>query len=427
MLGIRCRLRHGAFRFNLISGVVAAGVISLVSVGYVFLNKVDYNEVYQQGLKAARLGNVRRLQECRETLAASQDFFPHSQILLGFEHRSHGRFDEALVSFSKGQKDIATREVSFLQAGLICYELKEYREAIQLLGKVVKWNPDDLMAHRMLAAAFYDIGAMNQSLDEIAAVIRLAPEDYRPHYMKAEILKDYEQFQVAASAFEAGAELAPSGSEGEHDVRTGWSECLLRLGRHEEALAALQPLQLSPVVAVRRAEAYYFLRKYEISRRLLEPVLPDRIFDVDAVTLAVRLYEQEENYSAGMRLIQEALDVQPKNVRLLSSAADVFGAGGQREQATEFRELAAELAELQQEFSELHQAAVQDLDDAGLRVRLAEIAVRLGKPKIARTWLEAAVGMEPQNEEVQNSWRQFRENHPEVFSESASTSTGDDP
>ncbi|MCR9202284.1 MAG: hypothetical protein NXI04_26880 [Planctomycetaceae bacterium] len=378
-------------------------------------NAVDYEQTYADGLQAARLGNTQRVNEAVSVLSGSEAWRPQVAILTGLQHKSAGRYREALVSLAEAQQSEATREESFLQAGLICYELKEFREAISLLQRVTAWNADNTLARRMLAAAFYDIGAMDQALDEIGQVTRLAPEDYRPHFMKGEILKDYEQFQLATGAFSAAADLAVAGSTGEEDVRVGWSECLVRLGRYSEALDVLKPLQATPVVMVRRAQACYFLRQYDEARTMIEAVLPQMSDDIDAVTLAVSLYEQERDYSAGMQLISSALKRQPRNIRLLSAAADVFGAAGQQEQAAGFRERSASIAELQQRFSELHQAAVQDIDDVGLRLQLADVAEQLGKPRIARTWLEAAVGMAPQDDAVQQAWTTFREAHADLF------------
>lgn len=390
--------------------VVVAGAIVLS-----MSNAVDYEQTYADGLQAARLGNTQRVNEAVSVLSGSEAWRPQVAILTGLQHKSAGRYREALVSLAEAQQSEATREESFLQAGLICYELKEFREAISLLQRVTAWNADNTLARRMLAAAFYDIGAMDQALDEIGQVTRLAPEDYRPHFMKGEILKDYEQFQLATGAFSAAADLAVAGSTGEEDVRVGWSECLVRLGRYSEALDVLKPLQATPVVMVRRAQACYFLRQYDEARTMIEAVLPQMSDDIDAVTLAVSLYEQERDYSAGMQLISSALKRQPRNIRLLSAAADVFGAAGQQEQAAGFRERSASIAELQQRFSELHQAAVQDIDDVGLRLQLADVAEQLGKPRIARTWLEAAVGMAPQDDAVQQAWTTFREAHADLF------------
>lgn len=401
-------------RVGLTVGLVTATVIAAIPF-YWMATAVDCEKAWADGLRAARLGDVRGVDRAISVLAGSDAWQPHTAILEGLQHKSAGRFDEALVSFSRAQQHDATREQSYLQAGLICYELKEFREAISLLQRVTDWNADNVQAHRMLAAAYYDIGAMDQSLDEIGHVTRLAPEDYRPHFMQGEILKDYEQFQLATKAFAVAADLAVAGTTGEQDVRVGWSECLVRLGRYSEALNVLKPLQATPVVLVRRAQAHYFLREYDQARTLIEAVLPQMSGDIDAVTLAVSLYEQQQDYSAGMQLISSALQRQPRNIRLLSAAADVFGADGKQDQAVAYRARAAAIAELQQRFSQLHQAAVQDINDVSLRLQLADVAGQLGKPQIARTWLEAAVGMAPQDQAVQQAWTAFQATHADLF------------
>lgn len=413
----RSAQRAGRSRLVVSAGLAVAGVVVvwLLARG----PSTDSERLYTEGLRAARLGNGPKVRQVLTVLRDTEGYEPQVAILEGHLHAADERFDEALLSFSRAQGDERTREESYLQAGLICYDLKEFREAIQLLQRVTSWNADHRLAHRMLAAAYYDIGAMDQALEEIGHVMRLDPEDYRPHFMKAEILKDYEQFQVAATVFAEAADLVPPKTQGQQDVRVGWAECLLRLGRYQEALDVLAPLSAAAVVEVRRAEALYFLRQYDQARLRLNPVLPTVPYDVDAVTLAVRLYEQQQDYDAGMRLVEAALLRDPRNIRLLSSAADVFGAGGQLDAAASFRERAAETAVLQQEFSRLHQAAVHDLEDAGLRLQLASVAEQLGKLQIARTWLEAALGLSPQDAQVQQAWADFQQQHPQLFGAAA--------
>lgn len=395
--------------------VVVAGI-------YYLIPRTSPEEVYASGVQAAKAFDWDEVRTAIDQLGDHPDFVAHLAILQGFIEASHGKNDRALRKFSEAQSHPDTREESYLQAGAICYRLKEFREAVQLLMQVTEWNPDRLQAHRLLAASFYDIGAMDQALDQITHVIRLAPDDYRPHFMKASILQDYEQFQVAAAVFEQAAQLCDPGSKSDIAIRSGWSECLLRLGRYREALATVEGLPSIPTIDIRKAEAYYFLRQYKKSQQLVDPLLASHPNDVGLVTVAVRLFEHSGEYDRGIDLVTAALKQDPYNIRLQSSAADIFGACGMLENAREYRELAASTGELQHRFSQLHQKAVKEVNNAALRLELAQVAEQLGKLLIARTWFEAALGMAPEDQHIQSEWARFKRDHIEFFLNSSKLS-----
>ena len=241
--------------------------------------------------------------------------------------------------------------------------------------------------------------------------------------MQGCILQDYEQFQQAAAVFEEAANLADEGTEEDAEIRVSWSECLLRLGRYAEALDALQPAGDSANVLLCRAEAHYYLRQFDKARELVETVLPLKPDDVDVITVAVRVFEQARDYDRGIDLVQAALEREPMNIRLLSSAADVYGAAGQLDDAQQFREKAAATGRLQHRFSQLHQEAIKDVNNALLRLELGQLAEQLGKLQIAQTWYEAAFGMAPDNQEVQNEWERFQKAHAATLSNRNATTS----
>lgn len=372
-------------------------------------------EAYAGGLKAAKANEWKQVVFAIEQIGPGEEFAPHRAMLQGFLEAGEGKNDMALLQFSKAQSHPDTREESYFQAGTICYRLKEFREAVQLLQQVTEWNPDHEPAHRLLAASFYDIGAMDQTLEQITHVMRLAPEDHRPYFMKASILQDYEQFQVAATVFAEAAELADPNSPADISIRSGWSECLLRLGKYQEALSVVEALSSTAEIDIKKAEALYFLRQYEPAQQLVDRLLPTHSENVGLVAVAVRLFEHTEEYDRGIELVLAALKISPHNIRLQSSAADIFGAAGELAKAREYRELAAKTGELQQRFSQLHQTAVKDVNNAALRLELAQVAEMLGKLKIARTWYEAAIGMAPDDPQIQTQWTRFQQDHVEVF------------
>jgi tetratricopeptide (TPR) repeat protein len=50
---------------------------------------------------------------------------------------------------------------------------------------------------------------------------------------------------------------------------------------------------------------------------------------------------------------------------------------------------------LEREFSELHDVASQNPADADVRFRIGDLARKLGKRELARTWFRAALSLQP--------------------------------
>lgn len=402
--------RSGIARLMLLLALLCAGiaVVMVSSTAAV----PDYDKIYREGFAAAEAGDMEKVAACVAELDLVKDYESHAAMLKGFQEAAGGNLNNALMSFAKGQYHKDTREQSYLQAGLIFYHMKDLNQAIHLLKLTTDINPDNIMAHRVMSAAFYDIGALDRTLEETAHVARLAPEDYHPHLVQGDILKSYGQFQTAVTSYEQAITLVSAGSAGELDVKRGLADCYLKLGRYPQTLELLSSLESTPPVALRQAEAHFYLRHYDEARTLMQSLGRELSGTVEAVVLTVRLLEQEKRYDDAIRILTAILQKEPNNINLLSCAADVYGADGQVEKATQYRERSAEIAELEVEMSKLNHAALNDLQNVELRLQIAAVAEKLGNPKLAGNWIRAAMGISPDDERVQQAWQKFQVTYP---------------
>ena len=67
------------------------------------------------------------------------------------------------------------------------------------------------------------------------------------------------------------------------------------------------------------------------------------------------------------------------------------------EQADDELRRMLEIQALEREFKELHDTAANRPDDAEVRYRTGELALQLGKPKLARVWFLAALAIDPKH------------------------------
>ncbi|MGV2335590.1 MAG UNVERIFIED_CONTAM: tetratricopeptide repeat protein [Planctomycetaceae bacterium] len=200
--------------------------VALLSLTVSGCSSSDSQQLYHDGLKAARAADRQRLLECIQSLPDDDSVAPVRAVLRGHLHCLDNKPRLALLEFSLGNRDERTREESWFQAGKLSYEAKQYAEALALFRQVIQWNADRLEAHQLMAAACYDIGAMEQAIGSLKEVMRLQPDDFRPRHMEASILQDFERFGDAELAWREAAARVPPESTASEEVHAGWGIAL---------------------------------------------------------------------------------------------------------------------------------------------------------------------------------------------------------
>lgn len=388
---------------------------SVTIVGSVFWPKrADLSERYQIGLEAVQRGDWKTARLCAHRLFQDDEHRAHAAVLQGYEQLAAGQSEAAFVTFSDATKDPDTRELAYHEAATILYEAGQFSRAILMCRQVLEWNSGRTDSQRLLAAAYYDIGAMVSAINTLKIVADQQPNDHRPHYMEASILHDFERFDDAALAYGEAAKRVPQDAAARDEILVGWGECLVRLRRHAEAIEVMEPASSGPDADAQRAVALFALRQPDAALNAAESALTRQPHHPEAVGVAAQCYERNGDVERGIALLREAADLHPHELELHLRLADMLGANGQVDAALEHRTIAATISAYRRDFSHKQQALVHNDDDANLRFEIAQLAERLGKIEIARTWLRAAVGMATATDEIRSFWQQFQERHPPV-------------
>ncbi|MEY3175429.1 MAG: hypothetical protein RLZZ436_3343 [Planctomycetota bacterium] len=406
------------------AGLLFAAIL-LVFAGVGCGRPVDVLQLYHDGLQAAAAGDRARLLECIESLPSDDDATPLRAVLRGHLHCLDNKPRLALLEFSLGNRDARTREESWFQAGRLSYAAKQYAESLALFRQVLVWNADRLEAHQLMAAACYDIGAMEQAIGSLKEVQRLRPDDFRPYHMEASILQDFERFGDAELAWrEAGARV-PGDSRTSDEVHAGWGDCLVRLRKYEAALDVLSKAGDWPDVLARRAQAKFALRRFEEARADAAAALVRQPRHSDASVVLAQIEEREGLTDAAIARLLEVVQESPMELPPVLRLADLLAAAGRVDESLKYRGRAGEIAELRATFSRLHQSAVRDLTNADLRLQLAETADKLGQPAMAAAWYAAALGMAPGDAGIQERWQSFLSRNPDYAAAAAAPAAGD--
>ncbi|MGB4710018.1 MAG: tetratricopeptide repeat protein [Fuerstiella sp.] len=378
----------------------------------VWLWPVDLSRQFQTGLDAAEQGEWKTVRSCVKQLQQNHEFQEHAVLLQALELLARKRPEEALIAFSKARTHPDTREIAFKEAARLLYDAGQFSQTIQMCQQVLFWNPECTETRRLLAAAYYDIGAMVQAINALSVLIEQQPRDHRPHYMQASILHDFERFEDAALAYEQAALRLDGASIVRDEVLAGWGACLIRLRRHEQALRVMQPAGHWPEVETQRALAHFALRHHDAALTAAESALKELPLHPEAAAVAAQCYELAGNVAKGISLLQQAAAKHPYELELQLRLADMLGADGQTEAALQHRQLAGQITDYRRDFSHKQQALIHDDDDPQLRFEIGQLAEKLGKIDIARSWFKAAVGMTNASEEIRSYWQQFQAMHP---------------
>lgn len=403
------QVRNSSFRIVILVSITSAMLV----IGCVlWWQNTTPQAIYTRGRQALLRGDWATVERSANSLASRPEWKARTALLNGHLAKSRGNNELALVLFSDANESPETREESYYEAALICYQQKQFSQAILLLRQVLEWNADDVTAWRLLASAWYDIGAMERAIQCLESVIRLAPTDYRPHYMKATILKDFERFEDASLAFQTATSMAPANSTVHDEIRAGWGDCLIRLRRYQESLDVMQPARDWPDILAQRALALFSLRRFDDAARMADQALAAQPLHPEALLVAASSLERAGRTADGLALLREGITANPMELRMYHRMADLLSTAGATDEAATFRTRAGEIAELRAKFSAAHQALVQDTSSVEKRLTLATLAEQLNETEMAEDWYYAAVGMDPNHPEARTALQAFLQKSP---------------
>jgi tetratricopeptide (TPR) repeat protein len=282
-------------------------------------------------------------------------------------------------------------------SGLCLLHLKEYAQAARALTFVVAERPDHADAHRGLAAIYYDQGALMRAVEQLQEVDRLEPDDGRPQRMIGHIYKDLDQNDRAIDAFREALtrRLSPAFAD---DARANLAECLVKRGRHREALEVLDQCgseaTAAPQLLALRGQCLLALGQTSEARSLAEAALARHPDSVELLRLRARLHRDAEEFRAEASDLEQALGLDRHDYTSRYQLAQVYERLGRSPDAAEQRRLCRQDQDALEEMTKLHDQAVQNPWDAAVRRRLAAVCRKLDRPDQARMWLQAAAACE---------------------------------
>ena len=127
-----------------------------------------------------------------------------------------------------------------------CFTAVQDPSAMRTLEELVMEFPDNVDAHRLLIAHYYDFGALQQAMQHCERVSELAPKDPRPDRLMGLISKDFEKHELAITHYLESLRRAPNDPEfdQQNEIRVELAEVYIRMRKYQDAKQQLQELSL---------------------------------------------------------------------------------------------------------------------------------------------------------------------------------------
>jgi tetratricopeptide (TPR) repeat protein len=291
------------------------------------------------------------------------------------------------------------------------FRLGDYRSAEQALTSLVGRQPDNLDAHRWLAAIYVELSVGSPAAAHLRDWIRLDAKDPRPfgwlplitRYMeggytaaiqayrkmlqlglnpdeRAAVLQEMAKIQIAKladyqQALETLAE-APKAYQDQHSFRLLRAECLLGLGQRDEV------------------------------KRIVDDVLNENPTLTGALLFRAKLCMQDDQPQLAIPLMEKLVSLHPNNTRARQTMMLAYRSIQDDRRAAEQKEFLDTLLAPRQRLRELQK--VVDNDPWNGRARLEMSMLNSGTDySEALSWIRSALASSPDDPRIRKTWTQL--------------------
>ncbi len=376
---------------------------------------IDANELELAGQKANELQNRDHVEHHRVLRAAiwlregrnlldrvRPDLSPAEQQQLQGRAQQAFRLAIELLSQCRAEDPLAVEAT--LIGGECLIRTGEYRLPAEALRAVVRRQPDRIEAHRLLAAIYVEIGARNEAVQHYREWARLDPEDGRPYRWIGYFHKGQNKFGEAAQAYEEGSRRQlTTGVRAE--VLREWAESLIEgqaaFARALEVLEQAPDLyKRTPEIHTLQAECLWGLGKTKEAIERIDAVLQQRPNMPRALSLRARIHLAQDQPSAAAPLLEKVLQLDAHEVGSRQNLMEAHQRLGDQAQAERQGKLLEESRGYKNELTRLHgEATLRPWDDR-VRLRIAELCLKIDRPAEAHMWLRACLAVNRGNVEA---------------------------
>jgi tetratricopeptide (TPR) repeat protein len=166
----------------------------------------------------------------------------------------------SLVTLRDAARVESLRPRAALAAAQAYYDLGQFQAVQQVLNDVLQQQPENIDAHRLLAALNYDLGINPRAIHHLEAVARLDPQDPRPHRLIGLMRKDFQDYPAAVEAYRIALARNPQPALAA-EIRLELAQSLISQREYAAALEALTADDQSPDALTVRLQCFDSLNR----------------------------------------------------------------------------------------------------------------------------------------------------------------------
>jgi len=297
--------------------------------------------------------------------------------------------EAAMKTLSSFEPDDETRIPALLLGCESCYRLGRLMEAEAAARKLIQEQSDNAEAHRWLAAVYYDLGANEAALTQLARLSKLSPDDFKPHRLMALMHHDFRQHAEAIEHYRKALALSPP-LQIREEIHSELATSLVAQRKYAQAVKVLDNANNSALNYALRSECRWSLGETQQAWSLLEEAKKIDPDERAALLLEARMGMSEGNPDLAVIALERRLQRDPHDAECRYQLANAFRQLGQMQEfereMTKWRTANGLLDRL----TELSKEAIRKPNDREIRTQIAEVCDQLGKHELAESWRRAA-------------------------------------
>ncbi len=289
-----------------------------------------------------------------------------------------GKQDLAIKEFERLAKDDAKDRAARTRLVTAYLTMNRSADAERVLTQALKASPKDTDAMLQRSRIYLGSARVAEAQADLTQVIKFSRESADAHYLMAKVFQAKRESAGAKLELAEALRLAPRYLPARTELAT-----ILIQGN--AAQSALQTMDEAPADqknsigwAIQRNWALLALGQKAEARKIVDQVLAKTRMPEALVQDAVLKFDAKE-YAAARAACEEALHMNPADLRSLALLVNTYGAQGQAAQGLQRAE----------------QFAAQQPKSARIQQYLASLYLRAGKTAEARTALEHAKSADP--------------------------------
>jgi tetratricopeptide (TPR) repeat protein len=374
--------------------LLAAGILlGLAGVGarrWYQTTRPEYR--LRRGQEALRQADVPSAREMARRLE-SAGHHEHAHLLWAAIHLELGRPNEAVAELNQIESMELRLEAADLYGEWLVRHQTKPVEAERMLRFVLSERPDDLVAHRGLAAIYYDQGAWALAVLHLLRWAELDPHDGRPYRFVGLIYTEMDRPTPAITCYREALQRELTAAVAQ-EVREELAACLTAQSLYAEALEVLRSCgpraEEVPRLLALRGECLFGVGRTAEAEALLDQARERFSNSLELLRTRGKLFAAAAKPEEAARLFEKALLQDPHDVTSRHQLALACERLRRPDEAAKHRQALEATREGMLALTNLIHEVGEKPWDAALQQRLAEQCAKMGRQDLARRWLDAA-------------------------------------